>query len=123
MTYRAETWILTKNMEKLAVAQRNMERSLLNITNRNKNWNEVTNYQNPICVTDDDVRCLVRVSPCKFYDLDPVSTSLVKDCIDILMSSIATVINLSLSDSSFLSHFKFALVNLLLKKPLLIRIT
>ena len=42
MTYRAETWILTKHQErKLAVAQQGMERSLLNITKSNKIRNEM----------------------------------------------------------------------------------
>ena len=42
MTYGAETWTLTKHLErKLAVAQRSMERSLLNITRREKIRNEI----------------------------------------------------------------------------------
>ena len=41
MTYGAETWALTKRQKnKLAVAQRSMERSLLNITRRDKWRNE-----------------------------------------------------------------------------------
>ena len=42
MAYRAEIWALTKHQEKkLAVAQRSMERLLLNITKRDKNRNEI----------------------------------------------------------------------------------
>ena len=42
MTYGAETWALTKHPEKkLAVAQRSKERSLLNITRRDKIRNEI----------------------------------------------------------------------------------
>ena len=42
MTYGAETWSLTKlQKEKLAVAQRSMERSMLNITRRDKIRNDV----------------------------------------------------------------------------------
>ena len=42
MTYGAETWALTKHQEKkLAVAQRSMERLLLNITKRDKIRNEI----------------------------------------------------------------------------------
>ena len=41
-SYGEETWTLTKHQEKkLAVAQRSMERSLLNITKRDKIQNEV----------------------------------------------------------------------------------
>ena len=42
MTYGAETWTLTKHQEtKLAVAQRSMERLLLNIAKRDKIRNEI----------------------------------------------------------------------------------
>ena len=42
MTYGAGTWALTKHQEKkLAVAQRRMERLLLNITKRDKTRNEI----------------------------------------------------------------------------------
>ena len=42
MTYGAETWTLTKHLErKLAIAQRSMETSLLNITKRDKIRNEI----------------------------------------------------------------------------------
>ena len=47
MTYGAETWTLTKHLErKLAVAQRSMERSLLNITRRDKIRNNNNNNNN-----------------------------------------------------------------------------
>ena len=75
--------------------------------------------QNLTYVTDDEVRRLVLSSPCKSSDLDPVSTSLVKDCIDILVTPIASIVNRSLSEGCFLSHFKSALVSPLLKKPTL----
>ena len=41
MTYGAETWALTKHQEKLAVAQRSMERLFLNITKRDQIRNEI----------------------------------------------------------------------------------
>lgn len=41
MTYGSETWSLTKTQrERLAVAQGNMERSMLGITRRDKKRNE-----------------------------------------------------------------------------------
>ena len=58
---------------------------------------------------------------CKSSDLDPLPTSLVKDCIDILFTPIVSVVNVSLSEGSFPSHFKYALVSPLLKKPTLNR--
>ena len=72
-------------------------------------------------VTDAEVRRLVLSAPCKSSDLDPIPTSLVKDCIDILVSPIVSKVNSSLSEGCFPSHFKSALVSPLLKKPTLNR--
>ena len=75
--------------------------------------------QNLNCVTADQVRHLVLRAPCKSSDLDPIPTSLVKDCIDI---SITSVINLSLTNGSFPSQFKSANVYPLLENTPSIRI-
>ena len=75
--------------------------------------------ENLTCVTEDEVRHLIRLAPCKSSDLDPIPTSLVKDCIDILVTLITSIVNLSLSEGSFPSHFKSALVSPLLKKSTL----
>ena len=72
-------------------------------------------------VTDAEVRRLVLSAPCKSSDLDPLPTSLVKDCIDILVTPIVSIVNLSLSEGCFPSHFKSTLVSPLLKKPTLSR--
>ena len=72
-------------------------------------------------VTDDEVRCFVLSAPCKSSDLDPIPTSLVKDCIDILVTPIVSIVNLWLSKRCFLSHFKSAPFSPLLKKPTLNR--
>ena len=73
--------------------------------------------QNLTCA--DEVRRLVLLAPSKSWDLDPIPTSLVKDCIDILITPITSIINLLLTEGSFPSHFKSALVSPLLKKPTL----
>ena len=75
--------------------------------------------QNVTYVTDDEVRRLVLSAPCKSSDLDPVPASLVKDCIDILVTPIASIVNLSLSAGCFPSYFKPAQVSPLLKNPTL----
>ena len=77
--------------------------------------------QNLTCVTANEVRRLVLRAPCKSSDLDPIPTSLVKDCIDILITPITSIIDLSLTGGSFPSHFKSAQVSPLLKKPSLNR--
>ena len=72
-------------------------------------------------VTDAEVRRLVLSGPCKSSDLDPLPTGLVKDCIDVLVTPIVSLVNLSLSEGCFPTHFKSALVSPLLKKPTLNR--
>ena len=71
------------------------------------------------CVTTAEVCYLVLLAPCKSSDLDPIPTCLVKDCIDILITSMTYMVKLSLSEGSFPSHFKSALVSPLLMKPTL----
>ena len=72
--------------------------------------------QNLTCVTADEVRCFIPLAPCKSSDLDPIHTRLVNDCNDILKTLITAIINLLLSEGSFPSHFKSALVSPPLKK-------
>ena len=72
--------------------------------------------QNLSCVTANEVRHLVLWALCKSSDLDPIPTSLVKDCIDILITPITSIINILLTEGSFPSHFKSAHASPLLKK-------
>ena len=59
MTYGAETWTLTKHLErKLAVAQRSMERSLLNITRRDKIRNEIIRSKTGVIDIIEKVKCM-----------------------------------------------------------------
>ena len=59
MTYGAETWTLTKHLErKLAVAQRSMERSLLNITRRDKIRNEIIRSETGVTDIIEKVKCM-----------------------------------------------------------------
>ena len=64
------------------------------------------------------MRRLVLSAPCKSSDLHPLPTGLVKDCIDVLVTPIVSVVNLSLSEGCSPTHFKSALASPLLKKPL-----
>ena len=73
--------------------------------------------QNLSCLTVDEVYRLVLRAPRKSSDLDSIPTSLVKDCIDISITPITSIINLSLTEGSFPSHLKSAHVFPLLKKP------
>ena len=65
-------------------------------------------------VTDAEVRRLVLSAPCKSFDVDPLPTGLVKDCIEVLVTPIVSIVNLSLSEVFLPTHFKSALVSPLL---------
>ena len=68
-------------------------------------------------VTEDEIVKLIRRSPDKQRDLDPIPTSLLKQCVHILAPVITTIVNLSLETGTFPSLFKRAVVTPLLKKP------
>ena len=67
-------------------------------------------------LSEGDVRKLIEGFPKKSCTLDPMPTSLVINCIDVLLPVITKIINLSLESGSFASNWKCALVNPLLKK-------
>jgi hypothetical protein len=69
--------------------------------------------------SEDEVRRLVLSAPCKSSELDPFPTALLKSCIDVLVTPITSIVNLSLSEGVFPSPFKIAHVSPLLKKPTL----
>lgn len=71
--------------------------------------------------TEAEVRRLVLSAPCKSSGLDPIPTALLKTCIDVLVTPITSIINLSLSNGIFPPTFKTAHVSPLLKKPSLSR--
>ena len=62
------------------------------------------------------MRELIEGFPKNSCTLDPMPTSLVINCIDVLLPFITRIINLSLESGSFASNWKCALVNPLLKK-------
>ena len=68
-------------------------------------------------VTPDYVRKLIVNSPNKSCASDPVPTTIVKDCVDVLLPVVTTMINLSLKDGFFPDKWKEALVKPILKKP------
>ena len=68
-------------------------------------------------ISEDDVRKLIEGSSKKTCILDPMPTSLVINCIDVLLPVLTKIINLSLESGLFASNWKCALVKPLLKKP------
>ena len=66
----------------------------------------------------DEIKILIRKSNYKFYELDPMPTSLVKTCIDELSRVSTQIINLSLTNTKMPTKFKIAIVKPRLKKNL-----
>ena len=67
-------------------------------------------------VTEDEVHKCICESPTKSCSLDPIPTFLLKDCLDILLSSITKLVNYSLIEGSFPNSFKKAVVTPLIKR-------
>lgn len=65
----------------------------------------------------DEIRSIVMRSPSKSCSLDPVPTVLLKECIDVLLPIIMSIINSSLASGSVPTVFKSALVTPCIKKP------
>ena len=76
----------------------------------------------PLCLSLK-TRSISRIteSPTKSCSLDPIPTFLLKDCLDILLSSITKLVNYSLIEGSFPNSFKKAVVTPLIKKASLPR--
>jgi hypothetical protein len=64
----------------------------------------------------DEIRKIILSSPNKSCELDPIPTTLLKACIDILIDPITNIVNMSLKTGIFPSDFKMAHVRPLLKK-------
>ena len=68
-------------------------------------------------VSETEVKKTIMDSKSKSCSLDPIPTSLLKECIDELLSTITKIINNSLQSSNFPEIYKTALVIPLIKKP------
>ena len=66
--------------------------------------------------SEDDIKKLILSSSSKSCDLDPIPTSVLKNCLGILLTLITDIINVSMETSKFPQNFKEAHVRPLLKK-------
>ena len=66
--------------------------------------------------TEEEVKKLITNSASKSCDLDPIPTSLLKICLDILIKPITDIVNLSIETNTFPQKFREAHVKPLLKK-------
>ena len=69
--------------------------------------------------SEDKIKKLILSSSSKSCDLDPIPTSVLKKCLDILITHITDIINISMEISTFPQNFKEAHVRPLLKKTCL----
>ena len=61
-------------------------------------------------VSEEDLLKILKSSLSKLCDLEPIPTSLVKECADILINPITKIVNYSIKEGSFLNCFKMAYV-------------
>ena len=57
-------------------------------------------------VSEEELLKILKSSPSKSCDLDPIPTSLVKECADILITPITEIVNYSIREGSFPNCFK-----------------
>ena len=67
-------------------------------------------------MSEEEVLKIIKSTPNKSCDLHPIPTSLVLECITVLLTPITNIVNYSLQEGSFPSCFKTAHVTPLLKK-------
>ena len=74
------------------------------------------NRTNFMDATEVEIRNIVKLSPTKSCELDPLPTWLLKECIAELVPTITDIVNMSLRDSLMPKSLKTALIRPLLKK-------
>ena len=65
--------------------------------------------------TEDEIKKLILSSSSKSCDLDPIPTNVLKYCLDILVTPITDIINISMDTSTFPKKIKEAHVCILLE--------
>ena len=67
-------------------------------------------------VSEDEIKKLILSPSSKSCELDPIPTSVLKNCLDIVITPITDIINISMETSTFPKNFREAHVGPLLKK-------
>ena len=86
----------------------------VSLTRPNSNSTALSSFEP---VSEGNILKIIKSSSTKSCDLDPIPTALVKECADILVTSVTNIINYSLREGSFPHCLKTAYVTPLLKKP------
>ena len=79
----------------------------------NCSQSELHDFKN---LTEEDVKKLVRKCSSKHCVLDPAPTTLIKECLDVLLPIITLIVNKSLQSGYFTSCYKCSVVIPLIKK-------
>ena len=77
------------------------------VTRPNSTKNTLSSFT---AVSEEDLLKILKSSPSKSCDLDPIPMSLVKECADILITPITKTVNYSIKEGSFPNCFKMAYV-------------
>ena len=56
--------------------------------------------------TEDEIKKIILISSSKSCDLDPIPTNVLKYCLDILVTQITDIINISMDTSTFPKKLK-----------------
>ena len=104
----------------------NIRKELLQKRTYDPNSNIIqTSSLHTICsfepVTENELKKIIMSSNSKCCSLDPIPTSLLKSCLDVLLPVLCKIINSSISSCSVPASFKQAIVTPLLKKSSLDR--
>ncbi len=102
--------------EKINIIRENLEqrRSELTLIEEENICNVyLTDFQP---ATEDEVKRLIMDSASKSCSLDPIPTTLLKDCITLLLPLITNIVNLSMSTSDVPENMKEAIILPLIKK-------
>ena len=75
---------------------------------------ELSNFRQ---LTQEETLILIKQSKTKSSILDPIPTSILKQCVDVLISPITDIVNSSLREGVFPNGWKCPVVTPLLKKP------
>ena len=58
------------------------------------------------CATEDEIKRATLSSSSKSYDMEPIHTSVLKNCLDIIVTPITDIINISMDTSTFSKKYR-----------------
>ena len=107
------------------VKQRNLVSNMISKAKKDYLCHKIVNsnpveFSGTVFADEDFVNTVVQKMPQKSCELDPITTSVLYDCLDEIIPIVTSIINKSLSSGVVSQCFKYTLVKPLLKRPFLI---